>query len=151
MKDKDSVRIKKVTKDQDDNLIVVIIKYRWTECLWHSLYGFVTIIFIIPFLILAMKEQWLWGIASILLSLFFWMKAWLDANDQLKGRVYPELLEQYLLEKEKIESPFVFKRYNSSNNSISTISTLGVENIYMVEFMQEQLPMYIVKIHIDNP
>lgn len=75
------------------------------------------------------------------------MKAWLNANDNLKGRIYPNLLEKHLLENEKIKDLFILKRFSPYMDYITCISDEGKELRYKVVFMQEQLPLYVVKIH----
>ena len=76
------------------------------------------------------------------------MKAWLDANDRLKERIYPELLEKHLLKKGLQKELFVLKRFFPYMDEIRCICADGAEKEYKVEFMQEQLPMYVVKIHM---
>lgn len=148
MKDKDSTRIKKVIEDMDGNLVIAIKKYRWAESLYHSGYGIVVLICIVAALVLAVIGLLIWGALSLLLSLFFWVKAWLDANDRLKGRIYPELLEKHLLEKGLQKEPYILKRFYPYVNIIRCICDDGTEKEYKVIYMQEQLPMYVVKMHI---
>lgn len=147
MNEKDSARIKKVIEDQDGNLVVAITKYRWAESLLHSCYGIGVLMCIVVTLALAMMGLWIWTVITLLVSLFFWVKAWLGANDRLKGRIYPELLEKYLLEKDLQKEPFILKRFYPYVDNIRCICDDGTEKEYKVVFMQEQLPLYVVKIH----
>ena len=147
MNKRDSVRIKNVIEDQDGNLVIAITKYRWTESLLHSGYGIVVLMGIVATLVLAVMGLWAWTALPVLASVFFWVKAWLDANDRLKGRIYPELLEKHLLEKGLQKELFVLKRFYPYMDEIRCIYANGAEKEYKVEFMQEQSPMYVVKIH----
>lgn len=146
MKDRDSARIKKVIEDQDGNLVIAIKKYRWAESLWHSGYGIVVLMGIVTAVALVLMGLWGWAALPVLASMFFWVKAWLDANDRLKGRIYPELLEKHVLEKGYQKEPFVMKRFYPYMDEIRCICADGAEKEYKVEFMQEQLPIYVVKI-----
>ena len=96
MNKRNSARIKKVIEDQDGNLVIAITKYRWTESLLHSGYGIVVLMGIVATLVLAVMGLSAWTALPVLASVFFWVKAWLAANDRLKGRIYPELLEKHL-------------------------------------------------------
>ena len=147
MKGQDSARIKNVIEDQDGNLVIAITKYRWTESLMHSGYGIVVLMGIVAIVVLAVMGLWAWTALPVLASVFFWIKAWLDANDRLKGRIYPELLEKQVLGRGLEKEPFVLKIYYPYVDKIKCICANGVEKEYKVEFMQEQLPMYVVKIH----
>lgn len=148
MNDRDSARIKKIIEDQDGNLVIAITKYRWAESLCHSGYGIVFLICIVVALALAVMELWIGAVMPLLVSLFFWVRAWLDANDRLKGRIYPELLEKHLLENGLQKEPFILKRFYPYVDSIRCICDDGTEKEYKVVFIQEQLPMYVVKIHM---
>lgn len=146
MKGQDSARIKNVIEDQDGNLVIAITKYRWAESLWHSGYGIVVLMGIVATVVLAVMGLWIWAALPVLASVFFWVKAWLDANDRLKGRIYPELLEKHVLKGGIEAEPFVLKRYYPYVDKIMCICADGAEKEYKVEFMQEQLPMYVVRI-----
>lgn len=148
MNDRDSARIKTIIEDQDGNWVIAITKYRWAESLCHPGYGIVFLICIVVALALAVMELWIGAVMQLLVSLFFWVRAWLDANDRLKGRIYPELLEKQVLGRELEKEPFVLKIYYPYVDKIRCICANGVEKEYKVEFMQEQLPMYVVKIHM---
>ncbi len=147
MKDRDSARIKKVIEDQDGNLVIAITKYRWAESLCHSGYGIVVLICIVVALSFVAMGLWIWAVISLLVSVFFWVKAWLNANDRLKGRIYPELLEKHVLKNGSETNPFILKRFYPFVDKITCICDDGTEKEYKVEFMLEQLPMYVVKIH----
>ena len=147
MKDSDSARIKKVIEDQNGDLVIAIKKYRWAECIYHSGYGIVFLMCIVAALVLAVMGLLIWVALPLLASLFFWVKAWLDANDRLKGRIYPELLERHLIEKGLQKEPFILKCFYPYVDSIRCICDDGTEKEYKVVFMQEQLPMYVVKVY----
>ncbi len=146
MNDRDSARIKKVVEDQDGNLVIAIKKYRWAESLYHSGYGIVVLICIVAALVLVVMGLWGWAVLPVLASVFFWLKAWLDANDRLKGRIYPELLEKHLLEKGYLTEPFILKRYYPYIYRIRCVCADGAEKDYEVGFMREHFSLYVVKI-----
>ena len=148
MKGQDSARIKNVIEDQAGNMVIAITKYRWTESLLHSGYGIVVVLGIVATVVLAVMGLWIWSALLVLASVFFWVKAWIDANDRLKGRIYPELLEKHVLEEGLEAKPFILKRYYPYIDKIMCICADGTEKEFEVEFMQEQLPMYVVKIHM---
>ncbi len=134
--------------DKDGNLVVAILKYNSIMCLVHSGYGFLSLGLLLATVAVILLGA---GFASILtgvLCLFFWLKAWLHANDKLKCGIYPDLLEQHLLKNGGITSPFIIKRYYPDPSFIKCITVEGDEQSYKVEFLQEKLPLYVVKICI---
>ena len=143
---KETDRIIKAVESQDGNLVVAIRKYNWIECLLHSFYGVLMLVFFAPAIALVLDGQWLWAIVPFVISLFCWVKAWLGANDSLKGRIYTELLEQHLLKKNRITAPFITKRYYPGIDVIKCVDEKGEDREYKVEFMQEELPLYVVKL-----
>lgn len=139
-------RVNKVVEDQEGNLVVAIRKYNWIECLFHSIYGFFFLVFLTIIITLVVYSQWIWAIAAFVICMFCWAKSWLNANDRLKGHIYTVLLEQHLLENHAITAPFIVKRYYSGIDSIKCVDEKGEVKEYKVEFIQEELPLYVVKI-----
>lgn len=147
MKDKYCRRIKKVVEDKDGNLVVAIMKYKTMECLFHSIYG------LLAFFMVMMAigyNSWLWIGVPVLLFFFFWLKAWLHANDKLKKAIYPELLEDHLIAKKIIVVPFISKRFIPDVDYITCVSNNGEEQIYKVDFIHEQSALYVVKIYVSQ-
>lgn len=145
---KDVARIKKIA-ESEDSIVVAIVKYNWLECLFHSFYGILFFLFlVVSILVIALGYEF-WSLIPGVLCLFCWAEAWLNSNDKLKSRIYTEKLEAYLLKRGKIAEPFMTKCFNHHSDSIECITANGEKQMYKVEFLQEQLPLYVVRIHLE--
>ena len=134
--------------DKEGNMIVAICKYDVLSSLIHSAYGFLVLALFIGAITCVVREEWFWSLILFFLCLLFWLLAWVNANDKLKNRIYPTLLEQHLLKNSKISAPFVIKSFSHNSNAIKCITDNGEEWSFKVEFLQEQLPLYVIKIHV---
>lgn len=134
--------------DTDGNLVIAIMKYNSIVSLVHSGYGFWSMVLLLVTVAVILLGEGFSSILTGVLCLFFWAKSWLHANDKLKSRIYLDLLEQHLLKIGRINSPFIIKRYYPDPSFIKCVTDEGVEQSYRVEFLQEKLPLYVVKIHL---
>ena len=73
------------------------------------------------------------------------MFIWVNANDNLKKRVYSGILEKYY--EENNYGSISLMHYSPHQDLITVISSSGETHSYYVEFITEDLPLYIVKIH----
>ena len=71
----------------------------------------------------------------------------MNSNDHLKDRIYTELIEDHLFKRGMISAPFITKRFDSHTDTINCITAEGEQHEFFVEFLQEQLPLYVVRIH----
>lgn len=141
-------RIVKNVVDRDGNIVVAILKYNTLSCLFHSFYGIIVILLLVGTVASIALGYSLGAVVPGVVFFFFWLKAWLNANDKLKEHIYPELLEKHLMETGIIEGPFIVKDYNADAYVIECITDKGDNVSYKVEVMQEKLPLYVVKIHV---
>lgn len=142
----DAARIIKAVEDKEGNLVLAIKKFNWMNCLFHSFYGFLFVLFFTATIVFFIYGYLIWALALVMMCLFFWVMTWLNSNDKLKERIYPEMLENHLLKKVVIKTPFISKCFNSHKETIECITESGEKKEYKVEFMQEHRLLYVVKI-----
>lgn len=150
MKQNDAKCVKRIVEDENGDLVVAIVKYTWLNCLVRSVYGYICLMFLANVVVLLVTGFWLCATASGVLGIVFGIAAWLNSNDNLQGRIYVELLEDHLLKKKVISDRFISSQFNGYKNIISCITDAGEKRIFEVEFMQENYPTYVVKIHIEG-
>ena len=149
MRRNDANRVKKVVEDEKGDLVVSIERFTWLNCLIHSVFGYLSIAFFAVGVFLLVTGYWIWAMALGGLGLVSWVSAWLYSNDNLKERIYIELLESHLLEKKLIAAPFISARFYTDKDVISCITGDGEKKGYKVEFMQERKSTY-AKIHTEG-
>lgn len=149
LKKGDLSRIKSVA-EAEDSIVVTIVKYNWLECLFHSLYGILSLLIMAVTILVIACGYGFWSLIPGVFGLFCWGEAWLNSNDKLKGRIYTEKLEEHLLKRGMITGPFITKRFNHHSDSIDCITVNGEQQVHKVKFMQEQLPLYVVRIYLNG-
>lgn len=149
MRQNDANHLKKVVVDERGDLIVAIEKFSWLNCLIHSVYGYISLVFLgVTVLLLVTGYHWIWVTVLGVLAVVLWAVAWLNSNDILMERVYVELLESHLINKGVITAPFISSKFYTDEDTISCITDDGKKLEYKVEYMQERKSTYVVKIHI---
>lgn len=141
----DSSRVKNVVVDGDGNLVVTIIKYSWFTCLFHSFYSLILLALLVGAVISLIEEWWMVSIVLFLIGIFMWMQTWVNANDRLKKRIYPRLFIEYLGNKSLQTQGIV--RFDPHTDLLFVVSPDGEIKRHKVEFVMEDLPVYMVKIH----
>lgn len=142
---KDTNRVKSAVVDRDGNLVVAIKKYSWLSCLVHSFYSLLLIALLVG-VVFSIVAKW-WVVAAVLfvIGIVIWMQMWLDANDKLKKRLYPRLFIEHL-DGESAEMKSIV-RFDPHTDLLSVVSDSGEIKNHKVEFIMEDLPLYMVKIH----
>lgn len=141
----DTNRVKSAVVDRDGNLIVTIIKYNWLACLVHSLYSLLLLALLVG-VVFSIVAKW-WVVAAVLfvIGIIIWMQMWVDANDKLKKRLYPRLYIEHLDGESAEMKSFV--RFDPHTDLLFVVSPSGEVKSHKVEFIMEDHPLYMVKIH----
>lgn len=142
-----SKRIKQQTVDKDGNIVITIRKYNAISCLSHSLFGLLMLGLLLGGIAILVKGKTIEAIVAFVICVLLWAAAWLNANDSLKKRIYTKALLEHLksLNPEMVEP--VIARFYPSGDYIECLERNGTVRRYLVEFVMEKLPMYVVKIH----
>lgn len=142
-----SKRIKQQTVDKDGNIVITIRKYNAIPCLFHSLFGLLMIGLLFGGIAILVKGKTIVAIVAFVMCVFLWAAAWLNANDSLKKRVYTTALLGHLKAQNPEMPEPVIARFYSSGDYIECLERDGTVRRYLVEFVMENLPMYVVRIH----
>lgn len=142
-----SNRIKQQTEDKDGSIVITIRKYNAISCLFHSLFGLLMLGLLFGGIAFLVKGKTIVAIVAFVMCVFLWAAAWLNSNDSLKKRVYTTaLLEHLKAQNPEMPEP-VIARFYPSGDYIECLERNGTVRRYLVEFVMEKLPMYVVKIH----
>ena len=140
-------RILSQTIDEAKNIVITIKKYNVILCLFHSLYGIVTFIFLAGSISAIFMTKHTMAIVASVFGVLFWIGAWLNANDNLKKHIYTTVLLEFIKNKcPGIQSP-VYAVFHPSLDYIECIKSSGAINRYMVEYIMEKRSLYTVRIH----
>ena len=134
--------------DKNGDVILAYDKYGWFMCLFHSLYGLLVLLLLVGCTIMLVCGWSLIAILAFVGAVFCWAGAWLNANDKLKKKLYPSILLEQLANKEAefIDNSLII-RYLVSGEYIEMLTKDGELRRYAVEFLREDSPLYVVKIH----
>lgn len=138
-------RVKSAVVDRDGNLVVAIIKYSWFACLAHSLYSLPLFAILVGAVFSIVAKWWIVAAVLFVVCIIIWMKIWVDANDKLKKRIYPRLFIEYLAGESAEMKSIV--RFDPHTDLLLVITHSGEVKSHKVEFIMEDLPLYMVKIH----
>lgn len=117
-------------------------------CLSHSLYGLLVLLLLVGCTIMLVCGWSLIAILAFVGAVFCWAGAWLNANYKLKKKLYPSiLLEQLANKKVEVIDNILIIRYLVSGEYIEMLTKDGDLRRYAVEFLREDSPLYVVKIH----
>lgn len=141
----DTNRVKSAVVDGDGNLVVTIIKYNWLACLVHSLYSLFLLALLVGVVFSIVAKWWVVTAVLFVIGIIIWMQMWLDANDKLKKRLYTRLYIEHL-DGESAEMKSIV-RFDPHTDLLLVISPSGEIKSHKVEFIMEDLPLYMVKIH----
>lgn len=141
----DSKRIKSAVTDKDGNITVILIKYNWLTCLFHSYLSLFLLLALVGFVFSLISGWWLAAAVLFGIGIVFWMYIWVKANDNLKKRVYSGILKKHF--EENNYDSITLMHYSPHQDSITVVSSIGEAHSYYVEFITEDFPLYIVKIH----
>lgn len=143
-----TARIRSLSVDKNGDVILAYDKYGWFMCLFHSLYGLLVLLLLVGCTIMLVCGWSLIAILAFVGAVFCWAGAWLNANDKLKKKLYPSILLEQLANKEAefIDNSLII-RYLVSGEYIEMLTKDGELRRYAVEFLREDSPLYVVKIH----
>lgn len=145
---KETARIRSLSVDKNGDVILAYDKYGWFMCLFHSLYGLLLLLLLVGCTIMLVCGWSLIAILAFVGAVFCWAGAWLNANDKLKKKLYPSiLLEQLANKKVEVIDNILIIRYLVSGEYIEMLTKDGDLRRYAVEFLREDSPLYVVKIH----
>ena len=134
--------------DKNGDVILAYDKYGWFMCLFNSLYGLFVLLLLVGCAIMLVYSWWLIAILAFVVAVFCWAGAWLNANDRLKKNLYPSILLEQLANKEvEVIDNILIIQYLVSGEYIEMLTKDGDLRRYAVEFLREDSPLYVVKIH----
>ena len=144
-RERDTPRAKCAVVDGDGNLVVTIVKYSWLTCLFHSFYSFLLLALLVGVVLSVVEQWWIVAVALFVFGIFIWMQIWVDANDKLKKRIYPKLFIEHF-DGESVEMKSIV-RFDQHTDLLLVVPPSGEIKSHKVEFIMEDLPLYMVKIH----
>ena len=127
--------------------MVTIEKYNVITCLFHSVFGLLTLMSLAGGIMGVIMGKTIVAIVAFVVVAFLWAATWLNANDSLKKSIYTNILIDHLKSQDaKVPAP-VLARFFPSQDYIECLGEDGIISCYTVEFLMEKLLLYIVKIH----
>lgn len=146
---KEKQHINSVTQDTDGNLVISINIFGVFHSLLRSVFGYIAILTFIGGIFAFYYGKICISMIAFFTVLVLVALAWLNANDNLKKRLFPLILREYINNKDsgKEFNPLRIQ-YLPGEDRIEVIDRNGDKYCFMVNHIMEKIPLYIVRIII---
>lgn len=146
---KDKQHINSITQDTDGNLVVSINKFGVFTSLFRSVFGYSAMIVFIGGIVALYHGLIIYSIIAFFAIIILASLAWLNANDNLKKRIFPIILKEHINNTniDKDFNPFLIY-FIPREDKLEVIDKNGDKYYFEVEHIVEKLPLYVVKIII---